>query len=95
MNDRVVRLGLLGCGTVGGGVLRLLVERAAEIPARVGAQLEVRRVLVRDITAYDDFGIRVTLHSEIIKHYLRTWLLSMLSRFAEERQARFPFANPS
>ena len=25
------------------------------------------------ITAYDDFGIRVTLHSEIIKHYLRTW----------------------
>ena len=27
------------------------------------------------ITAYDDFGIRVTLHSEIIKHYLRTWFI--------------------
>lgn len=43
-----VRVALLGCGTVGGGVLRLLSENRAHLAARVGAELEVARVLVRD-----------------------------------------------
>ncbi len=43
-----VRIALLGCGTVGGGVLRLLSENRAHLAARVGAELEVARVLVRD-----------------------------------------------
>lgn len=43
-----VRIALLGCGTVGGGVLRLLSENRAHLSARVGAELEVVRVLVRD-----------------------------------------------
>ena len=42
-----VRLGLLGCGTVGGGVVRLLHENAEYLAQRVGAPLEVARVLVR------------------------------------------------
>jgi homoserine dehydrogenase len=43
-----IRIGLLGCGTVGGGVVRLLHENAANLATRVGADLEVVRVLVRD-----------------------------------------------
>jgi homoserine dehydrogenase len=43
-----VRIALLGCGTVGGGVLRLLTENRVHLAARVGAELEVARVLVRD-----------------------------------------------
>jgi len=43
-----IRLGLLGCGTVGGGVLELLRESAAFVAQSVGAPLEVARVLVRD-----------------------------------------------
>jgi homoserine dehydrogenase len=43
-----VRVGLLGCGTVGGGVLSLLAYNARYLAERVGAPLEVRRVLVRD-----------------------------------------------
>jgi homoserine dehydrogenase len=43
-----VRLGLLGCGTVGGGVIRLLRENAEYLAQSVGAPLEVARVLVRD-----------------------------------------------
>jgi homoserine dehydrogenase len=43
-----IRIGLLGCGTVGGGVVRLLHENAANLATRVGANLEVVRVLVRD-----------------------------------------------
>ena len=43
-----VRLGLLGCGTVGGGVVQLLHASENYLAARVGAKLEVARVLVRD-----------------------------------------------
>lgn len=43
-----VRLGLLGCGTVGGGVLQLLAANAEYVAQSVGAPLEVARVLVRD-----------------------------------------------
>jgi homoserine dehydrogenase len=42
-----VRLGLLGCGTVGGGVIQLLHANAKYLASRVGAPLEVARVLVR------------------------------------------------
>jgi homoserine dehydrogenase len=43
-----VRLGLLGCGTVGGGVVRLIRANAGYLAQSVGAPLEVARVLVRD-----------------------------------------------
>jgi homoserine dehydrogenase len=43
-----VRIGLLGCGTVGGGVIRLIQENAAYLTSRVGAPLEIKHVLVRD-----------------------------------------------
>ncbi len=45
---KTVRLGLLGCGTVGGGVVQLLSQNAKYLAERVGAPLEVARVLVRD-----------------------------------------------
>jgi homoserine dehydrogenase len=44
----MIKVGLLGCGTVGGGVVRLLRGNAAYITARVGAPIEITRVLVRD-----------------------------------------------
>jgi homoserine dehydrogenase len=42
-----VRIGLLGCGTVGGGVLRLLEENRSFLASRVGVELEVTHVLVK------------------------------------------------
>lgn len=44
-----IQIGLLGCGTVGGGVLRLLHDNARYLGERVGAPLSVRRILVRDL----------------------------------------------
>ncbi|MGO8996342.1 MAG: homoserine dehydrogenase [Polyangiaceae bacterium] len=44
-----LRIGLLGCGTVGGGVVQLLHANGDYLAARVGARLEVARVLVRDV----------------------------------------------
>jgi len=43
-----VRLGLLGCGTVGGGVVQLLRQNERYLAERVGAPLEIAAVLVRD-----------------------------------------------
>ena len=43
-----LRVALLGCGTVGSEVFRLLGEQAADLAARVGASLQVAGVAVRD-----------------------------------------------
>jgi homoserine dehydrogenase len=43
-----LRVALLGCGAVGSQVFRLLGEQADDLAARVGAQLQVAGVAVRD-----------------------------------------------
>lgn len=43
-----IRVGLLGCGTVGTGVIRILEDNRADIVARLGAPIEVVKILVRD-----------------------------------------------
>ncbi len=48
MTERTLRVGLLGCGNVGGAVLRLLEEHREDIARRAGCRLEVSRVAVRD-----------------------------------------------
>ncbi len=48
--NRVIRVGLLGCGTVGGGVVTILDRDRDDIAARTGASLQVTRVAVRDTT---------------------------------------------
>ncbi len=50
MSD-VVRIGMLGCGTVGQGVVRILNETAGTIERATGHRLEIARVLVRDAQA--------------------------------------------
>ena len=48
MSERVLRVGMLGCGTVGAAVIRLLHEHRDEISRRAGCRVEVTRVAVRD-----------------------------------------------
>jgi homoserine dehydrogenase len=48
VSERVVRVGLLGCGTVGTAVVAMLSEHAADIAMRTGCRLQVTRVAVRD-----------------------------------------------
>ena len=42
-----LRVALLGCGTVGSEVARLLIEQAADLQARVGRPLELVGIAVR------------------------------------------------
>lgn len=43
-----IGIGILGLGTVGSGVVELLEKNRVHIESRVGAQLEIRRAVVRD-----------------------------------------------
>lgn len=52
---RKVMIGLLGCGTVGTGVARILLEKKELIRQRVGAELELKRVA--DIDIETDRGV--------------------------------------
>jgi homoserine dehydrogenase len=45
----VLGIGLIGCGNVGGGVAKLLLEHPERMAARAGKRLELRRVVVRDL----------------------------------------------
>src|SRR5262249_22001298 len=43
-----LNLALLGCGTVGGGVAKMLLEQRDRVTQRAGRQLNLKRVVVRD-----------------------------------------------
>jgi homoserine dehydrogenase len=55
VNGSSVRVGLLGCGTVGTALIQLLQEQAEGIASRTGLHLEVARVAVRN--ASKDRGV--------------------------------------
>lgn len=46
-----VRIGVLGCGTVGGSLVKLIQDDADTIASRTGVRLEVTRVAVRNLSA--------------------------------------------
>ena len=45
---KTITIGLLGCGTVGSGVVRVLTEHAREVRERLGVPVVVKRIAVRD-----------------------------------------------
>lgn len=47
-SDAKIRIGLIGAGVVGQGILQLLHDNAPSIERRLGARIEVRRVIARD-----------------------------------------------
>ncbi len=59
-----VRVALLGCGTVGTQVARLLQEQAADLTARAGAWLNLVGIAVRDASAPRDSSIDRALLTE-------------------------------
>ncbi len=49
MQKSVIKLGLMGLGTVGTGVVKIIQNNGDQLERKVGAKLEVAKVLVRDI----------------------------------------------
>ena len=88
-----IRVALLGCGTVGGEVVRLLREQGDELAARIGRRLELVGVAVRRPHRHPELGELVTADAsalvvrddvdvvvEVIGGIepVRTWLLEAL-----------------
>ncbi len=48
-DSRTIRIGLLGCGNVGGALVPLVEQQAEIIEARTGLRLEITRVAVRNL----------------------------------------------
>jgi homoserine dehydrogenase len=65
-----VRVALLGCGTVGSQVVRLLSEQSAELAARIGAPVELVGVAVR----------RAHKHADVPAHLLTTDAHGLVNR---------------
>ena len=51
--DKPVRIGMLGCGVVGGSVARLLLADTAELSTRAGVKIELSRIAVRTIRPHE------------------------------------------
>lgn len=62
MENRVIKAGLIGFGTIGAGVVKLLQENSSIISERLGASLKLTRIADRDIETKRD----VTPASDII-----------------------------
>src|SRR6195952_6066759 len=69
MSD-ALKVALLGCGTVGGAVLRLLTEQSDDLAARIGRRVEVAGVAVR----------RPDRHPEVPADLLTTDALGLATR---------------
>jgi len=48
MVARKLKIGLLGCGTVGGGLVELVAKNSSLIRQRAGVELSITKILVRD-----------------------------------------------
>ena len=56
-----VRVGMLGCGIVGTGVARLLIEHAEPISDRAGVPVQLQRIAVRNLSKKRDPAVDPTL----------------------------------
>ena len=54
MEQAVRKIALLGMGTVGGGIYEIIEKQKEEMPFKIGAALEVVKVLVRNKAKYAD-----------------------------------------
>ncbi|MGE3767533.1 MAG: homoserine dehydrogenase [Kofleriaceae bacterium] len=62
---REIRIGMIGCGVVGGGVLELLARQAADVAERYAVRFRVTKIAVRDPAKQRHplaAGIAITTH---------------------------------
>lgn len=64
MSD-MIKAGLLGCGTVGTGVLKVLQQNAAQITPKIGREVKITRVLVHDLTKQRNLSTDISLTDKL------------------------------
>lgn len=61
MNRDIVRIGLLGMGTVGTGVMRILRENEGNIIRKIGRPVAIEKILVRDLNKVRNLSVDESL----------------------------------
>ena len=64
------RIALIGCGTVGTGVAKLLLEHSERLTARAGQPLELRRIVVHTLDKPRDRGIPAKLFTTDLRQVI-------------------------
>ena len=64
MNGRPLGVGLLGLGTVGAGVARVLIEKRDELERRIGRPVQICKVLVREPAKARPFSVPAPMVTE-------------------------------
>ena len=62
MGKEIINVGLIGFGTIGAGVVKILQENSGVISERLGTKLKLTRIADRDTTT--DRGVK--LHDGVI-----------------------------
>ncbi|MBV9583098.1 MAG: homoserine dehydrogenase, partial [Chloroflexi bacterium] len=62
--SRPLGVGLLGLGTVGSGVARVLVAKSAQLERRIGRPVRIQKVLVRDVSKPRTLSVDAPLVTE-------------------------------
>lgn len=70
MSNKAVKVGILGLGTVGTGVYKVLVNNAENIARKVGTKIEVKKILERDLTRERGITIPVELFTQDVNDIL-------------------------
>ena len=60
MSESSIGVCLLGCGIVGGGVVKILTEQAELLRHRTGLRFDIRHVVVRDPAKARGFNLKVS-----------------------------------
>lgn len=70
MSDKIINAALLGLGTVGGGVYKVLKNQENEMEAKLGRKVKIKKILVRNIekasSKVDDSSILTNQWEDII-----------------------------
>lgn len=71
MEERVINAALLGLGTVGTGVYKVLKNQEAEMTAKIGCKVKIRKILVRNIekaaAKVEDTSVLTNCWEDIVK----------------------------
>lgn len=79
--DKLIKIGFLGCGNVGGGVWKLLSGFADDIAHRTGLRFEIRRVLVRSLAKKRDIDIPANVLTDRVEDVLDDPEISIVLEF--------------
>ncbi len=86
-----VGLALLGLGTIGSGVIKVLKENGEMIKSREGIEIEVKKILVRDKSKKRAVAVPANLLTDSMEDILRDTSIDVIAEFMGGESPAFTF----